>query len=792
MRISTEWLQEWVDLELTPEALAEELTTAGLEVDSVTVATPPAATIVVAEILEVQPHPNADRLVLCRVSDGADTRTIVCGAPNVAVGIKVPYAPIGSTLPGGLKIKRAKIRGVSSEGMLCSARELELSDDADGLLLLAPDAPVGVALVEHLKLNDAVLDVDLTPNRGDCFSVLGIAREVAARRGASLNGPGLEPVGPQTATVFPVELVATAACPRFAGRVITGLDASAESPDWLKERLRRVGLRSIHPVVDVTNYVMLELGQPLHAYSLEKLRGGIRVRFASTGEKLKLLDGADAELQPDVLVIADESGPIGLAGIMGGASTAVDASTTDIFFEAAFFSPSALRGRARRFGLHTDASVRFERGVDPLQQERAIERATSLLKQIAGGAPGPTTMVEHRDAVPSVAQIRLRKARVEKLLGLSVTPESIEASLRSLGMKLEAAEEGVWFVTAPSFRFDIAIEEDLIEEIGRMIGYDEIETVAGSASIRLGTVSEQHIPNDDIADLLVDRGYHEVITYSFIDEPTQLSVLPGIESVRLANPISSDLSVLRGSLWPGVLRAAQQNLSRQQARCRFFELGTEFAAADGKVIEQGVVAGLVVGPLWPEHWDLGKQDADFFDVKADVEALLALTRRLADFDIERAEHPALNPAQSAKISCNGQLVGWLGAIHPRLQRVFDLKKSAVLFSLNLEPTFAAAVPIFESYSKFPSVRRDLALLVDEAVSVGDLIKLVEKTVGETLSRVVVFDIYRGEGIDSRRKSVGLGLILQDASRTLTDVDADGLVETVTRNLERELGATIRT
>jgi phenylalanyl-tRNA synthetase beta chain len=793
MLVNLDWLREWVEIEPDAERLADELTTAGLEVDAIIAAGGPLPGVVVAEVLEVNRHPHAERLTVCRIDDGRGQghRTVVCGAPNVSPGIRVPYAPVGAALPDGRTIEVADLRGIVSAGMLCSAREVGLADDGSGLMILDRDARVGQTLAEHLRLNDAVLDVNITPNRGDCFSVLGIAREIAAKQGRPLRGPDLGAMTAVHEATIPVMLAAGEACPRFAGRVVKDIRPGSRSPDWLRERLRRAGLRAIHPVVDVTNYVMLELGQPLHAYSLDRLAGGITVRYADDGERIVLLDGREIELTADVLVIADEAGAVGLAGIMGGERTAVTADTRDLFFESAFFAPEALLGRARRYGLHTDASLRFERGVDPAHQERAIERATQLLQQIAAGRAGPTILTEDRANLPARPAVELRASRIEAVLGMNLPDDQVQQMLERLDMSMER-RAGSWLVVPPAFRFDITIEEDLIEELARLTGYDNIPVTAGSGSAKLGTSTEQRIDAAVIADVLTARGYSEVITYSFIDAASEAAVNPGVDAVELMNPISADMSVMRRSLWPGLLRTAQQNMTRQLPRLRLFEVGRQFTAVAGAVEETGVVAGIAAGEQWPEHWDLPKRAVDFFDVKADVEALLATTGRRRDLDFVPGDHPALNPAQTAKIRSDGITVGWIGTVHPRLQKHFDLRSSAVLFSLQIERTFVARIPSFARYSKYPFVRRDLAVVIDEAVDTQTLLAQVESAAGALLQSVVIFDLYRGKGIDSRRKSVGLGLILQDVSRTLTDEDADQTVDLVMRRLEHELGATIRT
>ncbi|HEX5419944.1 MAG TPA: phenylalanine--tRNA ligase subunit beta [Gammaproteobacteria bacterium] len=790
MQINLEWLRDFVDVDNDGRALAEELTTLGLEVDSVTSAAPPVSGIVVAKVLECRPHPNADKLSLCVVDDGAGQHPVVCGAPNVRAGIAAPFAPVGARLPDGTLIKAAKLRGIVSEGMLCSARELGLAEDVDGLLLLDETARAGTSLVEHLALDDAILDVDITPNRGDCFSVLGIAREIAAKRGLGLKSPFAGTVAPAIAEAFPVALEAPEACPRFALRVVRGVRAGLRSPLWMRERLRRAGVRAIHPIVDVTNYVMLELGQPLHGYDLSKLNGSIAARMARPGESLELLDGRTIDLEPDVLVIADEAGPVGLAGIMGGARTAVTPETTDVLLESAFFAPAAIAGRARRYGLHTDASLRFERGVDPGGQVRALERAAALLIEIAGGRPGPVLVAEEPERLPPRRAVPLREQRVQALLGLEIETEDVEQLLGRLGIELDRRPGG-WEAAPPSYRFDLQIEEDLIEEVGRSFGYDRIPAIPGAGTAHLGRASEHRIDEDRLADLLVARGYTEVITYGFVDRSLDEAVSPDAARVPLANPITSDMDVMRSSLWPGLLLVAKQNLSRQQARLKIFEIGRRFTRSGDAVLETAALAGLVLGSRSPEHWDIKAHEADFYDLKADVEALLEPTGRLQDFRFEPAVHPALAPGRTARIVSDTRPAGWIGVLHPELQSRLELRSPALLFSLELSEAAAAVVPVYRSFSKFPAVRRDLALIVPAGVAAADLIGTARVAVGDLLREILIFDVYTGQGIEAGRKSVALGLILQGVSRTLTDKDADRAVHSVTRELEREHGATIR-
>ncbi len=788
MKINLNWLREWVVYDESAERLAEELTTAGLEIDSVTQLNVGLEEIVVARVEAIKKHPQADRLKVCQVNDGSQVHEVVCGAPNVVEDCVVPFAPVGASLPGGQKIRATKLRGVLSSGMLCSGKELGISDDSDGLLLLDPAATLGQKLVAFLDLDDAVLDIDLTPNRGDCFSVLGVAREVAARHGKELRGPAFGNVANEIQKQFPIASLAPAACPKICGRLIQEVDNQVASPLWLQERLRRAGLRPINPIVDVTNYVMLELGQPLHAYDVSKLNEKVTARYAQSGEQLVLLNDKAIELDSDVLVIADAQGPIGLAGIMGGASTATSEATTEVLFEAAFFAPDAIAGRARRYALHTDASVRFERGVDPAGQERAIERATKLLVKIAGGRAGPVNIAAAASNMPQRPAIELRKARLEAVLGIALDAADVSIMLNRLGMSVEALSDG-WRVVPPSFRFDVNIEADLIEEVGRMVGYDQIPATAGSTVTHLRSMTETRVDRDLVCDVLVDRGFYEIITYSFIDERIAEQISPGRQFAELANPIASDMSVMRRSLWPGLLETARKNHAHQADDLRLFEIGPRF---DEKLVQTNVVAGLAVGRYAPETWDSGTRKVDFFDLKSDVEVVLALSGQLDEFSFTAAEHPALRPGQTARIERSGIAVGWIGALHPQLQKDLDLRGDVFLFSLRMEESFAASVPKFRVYSNLPHIRRDLAVVVDEQLTAQSLIDNVKFSAGPLLKDVIVFDVYRGKGIDATRKSIALGLILQDASRTLTDGDADEVVLSVTQSLQRDLDATIRT
>lgn len=791
MRVSFAWLREWVDVPWEARELGSRLTMAGFELEAIEAAAPEFSGVVVAEILEATRHPQADRLQVCRVSTGqGEPLQIVCGASNARTGLKSALAVVGAELPGGIKIKAAKLRGVESFGMLASAKELGLAETSSGILELPADAPVGAPLREYLQLDDTVLELSITPNRGDAMSVLGIAREVAALAGRPLTGPKLAPVAARIDDTFPVRLDAPVACPRFAGRVIRGVNNRAETPVWMRERLRRAGIRSISPVVDVTNYIVLELGQPMHAYDLTKLHEGIHVRMARTGEPVALLDGRTVDLQDDVLVIADAQGPVGLAGIMGGERTAVSEDTRDVFLEVAWFSPDALAGRARRFGLQTDASQRFERGVDPTQQERAIERATALILEICGGVPGPVVLTREAAHEPRRSSVPLRRKQLARLLGIGIEDARVESTLTSLGMNVERTEEG-WQVTPPAHRFDVGIEADLIEEVARIVGFDAIPEVDALVPQRLRDASETRPAEYVVLDALAMRGYQEVVTFAFVDPALQSKLFPQTDALSLANPIASDLAVMRVSLWPGLLRAALENQRRQQDRVRLFEHGTRFVTEEGKLREIDSIAGIALGPRLPEQWGAKRESVDFFDVKADVEALAAATGALDSFAWEPATLPCLHPGRSARIVRNGHPVGWIGELHPALARELEFTQPPILFELDYDAALTVQVPSFKTISRFPQVRRDIAVVVDESVSLSALRERVTLTASSLLRDLRVFDVYRGPGVETGRKSVALGLIFQDISRTLTDEDADRVVASIVADLRTSLDARLR-
>ncbi|OOZ44611.1 phenylalanine--tRNA ligase subunit beta [Solemya velum gill symbiont] len=792
MRFSESWLREWVNPAVDTETLSHQLSMAGLEVDSVSPAAPDFNGVVVGLVTALEQHPDADKLRVAQVDvNGDESLQIVCGAKNVAEGMRVPVAIVGAVLPGDFKIKKAKLRGVQSLGMICSASELGLADSSDGIMPLPADAPLGTDFREYLNLDDTCIEVDLTPDRADCFGLIGVARDVSAiHRCEFIDAAGDHVTEAQVDDVIPVELHAEEACPRYLGRVIKGIDATAETPLWMQERLRRGEIRSLGPVIDVTNYVLLELGQPMHGFDLDKLSGGIHVRMAEQGEELVLLDGDTVQLRDDTLVIADDKQALAMAGIMGGESSAVTDTTSNILLEAAFFNPLAISGKSRSYGKHTDSSHRFERGVDPQLQRRAIERATELLLEICGGQPGPVIEEMAAGFDKSPAAIQLRSSRVERLLGVSVDAESIEQILTHLGMQLEANGEG-WMVMPPSWRFDISIEADLIEEIGRIYGYDNIPSRRGQMSAAMALEPEANYALDEAKSLLVARDYQEVISYSFIDKGKASKLDPEGERILLANPISADMSTMRPTLWGGLLTAAAYNKARQQERIRIFETGLRFLKQDNEIKQEKCLSGLVNGAVSDEQWGDASRVADFYDIKADVEALLDVAGAGEEFSFVAGSHPALHPGQTARIEKNGELVGWVGLLHPQLEKTFDMSGKTWLFELNLEVLQQGSIPAFEPLTKFPSIRRDFAIVVNADVSWADIQAEIRKSSPEIVREILLFDVYTGENVESGTKSLALALILQDYSKTLTLEEVQSATEQVLEALESRFAAKLR-
>ena len=803
MKFSENWLRSHVPTSADRDGLAATLTAIGLEVEEVTALGDGLAGVVVARIVEAVPHPQADRLQVCQVdAGGGELLQIVCGAPNARAGLVAPLATVGSNV-GGTAIKAAKLRGVESFGMLCSAKELGLDADASGLLELADDAPVGTALADYLGLPDASIEIKLTPNRADCFSVRGIAHDVAAALDSAVAPLEVPVIAAASERELAVELHAGADAPRYCGRVVEGVDATARTPVWMAERLRRSGVRPLSLLVDITQYVMLELGQPMHAFDLDTLTGPVGVRHARAGERLALLDGRQVELDEYFLAITDADRPVALAGVMGGLDTRVTDATTHVFLEAAHFAPAAIMGRGRRLGLHTDAGHRFERGVDPQLPRTAIELATRLVLELAGGTPGPVTEAVLQQHLPQPAAIALRRARIARVLGIEIADAQVERILRALGMQVSASGEG-WQVLAPGSRFDIAIEEDLIEELARIHGYDRIPATVPGGPARIVAPSETRVGEADLRRHLVARDYLEAVCFSFVDADVLGHWQAGTGSVPLANPLSAELAVMRPRLLPGLVAALARNVARQAGRVRLFELGRVFAAPDeaqrapgGPMpapLETRRVAAVACGPATTEQWGVPSRKVDFHDLKGDLESLAAAAGATLVF--RPSAEPFGHPGRSTEVYRTdleaGEVhLGWIGQLHPRLARALDLDVEVVAFELDLEALEHRALPRATELSRYPAVRRDLAFVVAEQVPWSALAASVRAAAGPVLRDLLLFDRYQGAGIESGCKSLAMGLILQDNTRTLTDQDADAVVERVVAGLGRDHGARIR-
>ncbi len=793
MKFSEKWLREWVSPSASTEELVATLSMAGLEVDSTEPVAAKFTGVVVGEVLSVEAHSDAKKLNICSVNIGdAQPLTIVCGAPNVSKGIKVPTAIIGAQLPGDFHIKKTSIRGAESAGMLCSAKEIGLSDSADGLFILPDDAIPGEDIRTYFQLDDVSIELDLTPNRGDCLSIAGVAREVSVLYKCATHVPEIKEMPASIDAIFPVEVIAPEDCPRYVGRVIKGVNPTATTPLWMQEKLRRSGVRSLLPVVDVTNYVLLELGQPMHAFDLDKLDKGIVVRKANEKEELTLLDGQTVTLNEKTLIIADQTRPLALAGVMGGADSAVSESTKNIFLESAFFSPVFIAGRARSYGLHTDSSHRFERGVDPELQNQAIQRATSLLLEIVGGEAGPVMDIQSKAELPKQLPIQLRRERIKRILGVIVPDDDVRAMLGRLGMLVADTQSG-WEVYPPSFRSDISLEIDLIEEIIRIHGYHQVPSIMPEANLTMQARSEKQVTPAALNDALINRGFQEAINYSFIDPKIQaFFVSDETRSVAITNPISSDMAVMRTSLLPGLLTSLVRNQNRQQNRIKLFEIGLKFSLQSADYTQEKVMAGVLCGNVNPEQWGEQSQVIDFYDCKADVEALLSLCDPEGKFNyIKEEEHPAFHPGQCARIERGTAIIGWVGAIHPKIEKALSVTGKAFAFELDFASIMKRDVPIFAEMSKFPSVRRDLAVVVDEVVNFSELKACIFTCASDILRNVQIFDIYRGKGIDSGRKSLALGLTFQDLKRTLNDTDVENIMSQIMSSLNNNLGATLR-
>ncbi len=795
MQFSEQWLRQWVNPNNTTDELCEQLTMLGLEVDACKPVAGDFQGVVVGEVVTREQHPNADRLSYCQVNVGEEAPlSIVCGAPNVRQGLKVAVVKVGGVLPGDFKIKKAKLRGVESHGMICSQRELGLSEEHNGILELPADAPVGMDFREYYQLNDHMIDIDLTPNRGDCLSLRGISREIATLNNLELASPDKLDVTHQVESsiteTFPITLSQEAACPRYVGRVIRNIDANAKTPLWMQERLRRSGFRCIQLLVDLTNYVLLELGQPMHAFDLQKLQGGIEVRYAKAGEKITLLDEQDITLKEDTLVIADEQGPQAMAGVMGGLDSAVDENTQHIFLESAFFAPSGISRASRQYGIQSDSSFRFERGVDFELQKIAVERYTQLLLEIAGGEPGPVVDVAVPEHLPKLADIMLRRDQIKRLLGIEIKDQQVEQILTGLGLTVASLEQG-WQVSVPSYRFDLRIEADLIEELARLYGYESIPGCYMQGELKTPMQSESTLPHLRIQRLLVDAGYHEAVTYSFVDEKTQKLLDPERDTIALANPLASDMAVMRTTLWPGLIKALQYNLNRQVSRVCLFETGLCFIKEGDALSQVAKLGGVVAGSAHTMQWGQKTRGVDFFDVKGDIELLLLLSSLQHKVSWHPSEHPALHPGQSAALYHQGECIGLVGALHPSIVSELGLSLTPFVFELNLNILEKTTLPKYSAISKFPAVRRDLAVVIDQNISVAELEKKVLKFARHLLIKLRIFDIYQGEGIEFGKKSVAMGLTFQDPSRTLVDSEINEIIDRVVSGLQQDLNAILR-
>lgn len=791
MKISENWLRTWVNPSITTEELIATLTMAGLEVDGVEVMGAELAGVLVGKIEATERHPEADKLQVCSVNVGAEENLqIICGAPNAREGIKVAVATIGCTLPGDFKIKKAKLRGVHSFGMLCSGKELQISEESDGIMELAENAEIGSQLIDHLGLKDNAIDIDLTPNRGDCLGIKGVATEVGVLTQTEVKEVEIQPADVTIDDKIEVKLSVPEANPRFVARVIKGVDLNAETPEWIKSRLLASDIRSIDPVVDVTNYVMLELGHPMHAFDLNNVQGAIEVRYPKADEKLVLLDDQEIELKPDTLVVADDEKALSIAGIMGGKFSGVSQQTTDLLLEVAHWDPIHIAGKARSYGLHTDASHRFERGVDYNLCVQTIERATQLITDIVGGQVGPVVDQISEEHFPQKASVNLRRHRIERLLGISLPDSQVEDILTRLGMTLTGNEEG-WLVEIPSSRFDITIEADLIEELVRIYGYNNVPSRKPVAEMSMIRQPEKRLQKLQVGRVLAARGYQEAITYSFIDRESQQLVDPGVEPLPLLNPISSELGVMRSSLWPGLLKAVGYNQKRQHDQVRLFETGLRFIPGEDGLTQTPVVAGVISGRRYTENWEADNNKVDFFDLKGDLEAIFKLTAAGEQFTFVAAQKDALHPGQTAEILRNGKSCGFIGKLHPQTQKEFDLDEPVYVFEMELKALLARKIPKFTPLSKYPSIRRDLAILVKESVTSTQIIDLIGQTAKNWLDNIVIFDIYRGKGIESGYKSVAIGFTLQRSDRTFKESEINKTLDRVISALTNKLDAVLR-
>lgn len=794
MKFSESWLREWVNPAVTTDELTHQITMAGLEVDDVLPVAGEFTGVKVGKVVECGQHPDADKLRVTKVDVGAEELLdIVCGASNCREGLIVAVATVGAVLPGGFKIKKAKLRGQPSHGMLCSFTELGIDVESDGIMELPESAVIGTDIREYLSLNDVTVDVDLTANRADCFSIRGLAREVGVLNREAVTEPAANTVTESITDTVAVDIQAIDACPRYLGRVVKNVNVKATTPIWMQEKLRRCGIRSIDPVVDITNFVMLEQGQPMHAFDLSKIEGGIVVRMAEQDEKLTLLDGNEAKLNANTLVIADQNKALAIAGVFGGEGSGVTTETTDVLLESAFFAPDFIRGRARSYGLHTDSSMRFERGVDFALQNKAMERATELLVEICGGDVAPINGQEFPENLPSQNKVELRRTKLDRLLGYAIPDADVVEILERLGCEVATIDNG-WSAVSPSWRFDIAIEEDLVEEVGRIFGYNNIPNQAPIASLTMNDHQEAAQPLKRVRDLLVDRGYHEAVTYSFVEPEQQKLIVPDVEPLILPFPISAEMSAMRLQLLQGLLNTVVYNQKRQQPRVRLFESGLRFIpdqAAENGMRQEMMLAGVIAGTRSEEHWDIETNTVDFFDLKGDLEAILELTCNEKAYSFAATKHPALHPGQAAAIIVDGKEVGVIGTVHPELERKFGLNGRTIAFEIEWAAIDTRVLPEAVAVSKFPANRRDIALVVDENVASGAVVAACAANGGELLTDAKLFDVYQGKGVEEGKKSLAIALTLQSVERTLEEADIASTVDAVVTAVAEQFNATLR-
>ena len=794
MKFSESWLREWINPEISSEMLADQLTMAGLEVDNVEKVAGDFTGVVIGKVVECKQHPNADKLRVTKVDIGKDELLdIVCGAPNCRQGLMVACATVGAVLPGDFKIKSAKLRGEPSEGMLCSYSELGITDDHNGIIELPDNAPLGKDIREYLNLNDVMIDISVTPNRADCFGIVGVARDISAVNNIPMKEIKIANVPTTISDTLSIQIDAPKAAPRYLGRVIKNININAMTPLWMKEKLRRGGIRSVDAVVDITNYVLLELGHPMHAFDLNQIEKGIIVRYAHQDEEMTLLNGNEVKLNDKTLVIADHNKVLAIAGIMGGEKSSVTQSTTDIFLESAFFAPLAITGKAREYGLHTEASHRYERGVDPALQFVAMERATQLLVDICGGEVGPVIEVTNQSELPSQATIKLHRNKIDRIIGYTIEAQKITDILVRLGCEVEYKDD-IWIVKSPTWRFDLQIEEDLVEEVARIYGYNNIPNTNMKIESVMQPKPESIISLRRIKDLLVDRGYQEAVTYSFVDPKIQHILHPNEPVITLPNPISSEMSVMRLSLWSGLLDAVLYNQNRQQSRLRLFETGLRFIPdekCEFGVRQEFMLSGVITGNLYEDHWQLPKKSVDFYDLKGDLEAILSLLGCDGQVLFNKAELSALHPGQSAVINLNDEVIGYFGVLHPEIEKKLSLNSKTLVFEINLAKINFKKVPVAQDLSKYPSNKRDIAIIVSNTIPAAEIISVCKQAGGEQLVKVNLFDVYQGDNIKEDQKSLAISLILQDKSRTLEEEDITNIVSKCVTALQNRFKALLR-